>query len=189
MSPSETGPDEHRAAPEPAVPSDDGTGPDTPAPAPAGARVTVRSRRRLAGGAAVGIALLGLVACGTSQGAEAGTSTSGASGTAGGTAAPGGTANEALMTCLQENGVPAPPSGGGGAGGTPPSGEAPADGSTPPSGAPAAGGQAAGGQAADGRAGTGQAPPGVDATVWAKAQEACASVAASSTATAPASTG
>ncbi|RZT84535.1 hypothetical protein EV383_1380 [Pseudonocardia sediminis] len=188
MSPSETGPGEHRTSLEPADLPDDGTGPDTPDLAPAGPRVTVRSRRRLAGGAAVGIALLGLVACGTSQGGAA--STSGTSGTASGAAAPGGTANEALMTCLQENGVPAPPSGGG-EGGAPASGAAPADGSTPPSGAPDAGGQAAGGgqdaggQAAGGQAGTGQAPPGVDATVWAKAQEACASVAA----TAPTSTG
>lgn len=142
----------------------------------------LRRGRRVAAGTAVAVVLLASAACGTSA---AGTGSSGTAssdeqtGTAqSGTAQPGGTGSDALMTCLEENGVPAPPSGGAGG-----------EGGTPPSGAPAAAGQGGTGQAgtapgggaaqdgASGGPGSGQAPPGVDAEVWQKAQAACASAA------------
>jgi hypothetical protein len=120
------------------------------------------------------LALLGLAACGT--GTATSTTSTGASSSA---AAQASTADDAdaddadtdddtdladYRTCLEENGVtlPEPPSGGTGA---------PRQGGTPPSGAPAGGGQGGPGGS------PGQAPPGVDATTWAAAQEACADLA------------
>lgn len=103
--------------------------------------------------AAVGLA--GLVACGT-----------GAAATSGG--APDDTAMAAFASCMAENGVTLPergaPDGGGAGAGSAPgatAGAGGADGGSPPTGAPQAGGAM-------------QAPPGVDATAWAAAQEACA---------------
>ncbi|MEJ8281267.1 hypothetical protein [Pseudonocardia spirodelae] len=155
----------------------------SPAPVTAGgpARPRLSRGRRVAAGTAVAVALLGAAACGTS-GASAGQATgTGTSGQSTGTAAaPAG--SDALMACLEQNGVPAPPDGGpggqagqagqGGQGGQ--DGQAGSAGGsggqgTPPTGAPAAG--AAGGDGAP------QAPPGVDSDVWAAAQQACASVA------------
>jgi hypothetical protein len=118
---------------------------------------------RLVPVAAIGLA--GLVACGT--GAATG-STAGA---------PDDTAMAAFASCLAENGVTLPERGapdggaggagsaggtaGGAGGGAAGPGAGAADGGSPPTGAPPAGG-------------TQPAPPGVDATAWAAAQEACA---------------
>jgi len=123
--------------------------------------------------AAVGLA--GLVACGT------GAATASSAG------APDDTAMAAFASCMAENGVTLPergaPDGGPAAGGAGPGGAGGgaagpgaggagsaagpgAGGASPPSGAPQAGGAGGGGAM--------PAPPGVDATAWAAAQEACA---------------
>ena len=120
--------------------------------------------------AAAGLA--GLVACGT------------AAATASSAGAPDDAAMAAFASCMAENGVTLPergaPDGGtggagsaggaaagsGGAGGAAGPG---AGGASPPPGAPQAGG-----------AGPMPAPPGVDATAWAAAQEACAQYAPTS---------
>ena len=113
--------------------------------------------------AAVGLA--GLVACGTGA---AKASSAGA---------PDDTAKAAFASCMAENGVTLPergapdggPAAGGGAGPGGAGGGAAgpgAGGASPPSGAPQAGGAGGGGAM--------PAPPGVDATAWAAAQEACA---------------
>jgi hypothetical protein len=124
--------------------------------------------------AAVGLA--GLVACGT------GAATASSAG------APDDTAMAAFASCMAENGVTLPERGasdggpaagsgagtggaGGGAAGPGAGGAGSAAGPgpggvSPPSGAPQAGGAGGGGAM--------PAPPGVDATAWAAAQEACA---------------
>nr|WP_202968094.1 hypothetical protein [Pseudonocardia sp. AL041005-10] len=144
---------------------------------PTAERPRLTRRRRLAAGTAIAVVLLGSAACGTSA-AGTDASAGGSSGTGSGSAASGATGSgtgaesDALMACLEQNGVPAPPDGG-------PGGDAAGQG-TPPSGAPAADGQGtppAGGEDGTGGPGSGEAPPGVDSAVWAKAQAACASVA------------
>jgi len=124
------------------------------------------------------VALMGLAACGTSTGTGAASSDStSASASAGAEPTdqngPGSSERAAYRTCLANNGVTLPsrqprPNGSGG----------PGDGNgAPPSGAPAAppnGGQGGGGMM---RRTPGEAPPGVDATTWAAAQKACASLA------------
>ena len=124
--------------------------------------------------AAAGLA--GLVACGT------------AAATASSAGAPDDTAMAAFASCMAENGVTLPERGapdggpamgsgagpggaGGGAAGPGAGGAGSAAGRgpggvSPPSGAPQAGGAGGGGAM--------PAPPGVDATAWAAAQEACA---------------
>ena len=114
------------------------------------------------------VALVGLAACGSSATSTAGDTASGSTAAAG---APSDSAMAAFTSCLAENGVTMPERPGGGAGG-------PAGG-TPPSGAPGAPGDDGDDDGGPGGPdGTpGQAPPGVDATTWAAAQKACASLA------------
>ncbi len=73
--------------------------------------------------------------------------------------------SEEMQTCLEENGVEPPTTGGemseGGAGG----GRPPTDGTSPPSGEMGSAGDAS------------TAPPGVDSATWAAAQEACSALA------------
>jgi hypothetical protein len=124
--------------------------------------------------AAVGTVVL-VAACGDTS--TASSTGSGATAATGSTAtAPAAGTTDALATCLAQNGVTLPEGGGPGAGGAPPSGS-----NTPPSdgtqGGPQGGGGQAGGGQAGGATGADQAPPGVDASTWAAAQKACASLA------------
>jgi hypothetical protein len=138
-----------------------------------------RRRWRLVLVPVAAVSLAGLVACGT------GTTTASSTG------APDDTAMAAFASCMAENGVTLPergaPDGGAGAGsaGGAAAGSGGAGaGSAPGAAAGGAGGGAAGGAGAvDGgspptgtppAAGERPAPPGVDATAWAAAQEACA---------------
>jgi hypothetical protein len=124
---------------------------------------TLTSRRltRLAALPVAGVALVGLVACGSGT-----TTTTSGSTASSGTPSAGTTSDDsAFRTCLEQNGVTAPA--GTGEGRTPPSGASGAGG-TPPAGAPHAGA---------GQPGSRQAPPGVDADTWAAARAACADLA------------
>ena len=133
-----------------------------------------RRRWRLVLVPVAAVSLAGLVACGTGAAASTGSSDG----------APDDSAMAAFASCMAENGVTLPergaPDGGtggagsaggaaagsGGAGGAAGPG---AGGASPHPGAPQAGG-----------AGAMPAPPGVDATAWAAAQEACAQYAPTS---------
>jgi hypothetical protein len=135
--------------------------------------------RRLVAAPLGAVMSVGLAACGTSTDASA---TSSAATSASATDAPttaqdsatGSTDSQmsAFPSCMAENGVTLPerPNG---RNGTRPSG-APA---APPDGAQGDGGQGAGGPGGGAGGTPGQAPPGVDATKWAAAQQACAGVA------------
>jgi hypothetical protein len=123
---------------------------------------TLTSRRltRLAALPVAGVALVGLVACGSGTT----TTTSGSTASSGTPSAGTASDDSAFRTCLEQNGVTAPA--GTGEGRTPPS-AAPGAGGTPP-GAPLAGA---------GQPRSRQAPPGVDADTWAAARAACADLA------------
>lgn len=121
-------------------------------------------------------AVMTLAACGSGAASTSGTTTSGSvsSGSTASTAS--NPATDAFAACMSKNGVTMPAQGEGGqqggpgGGGTPPTGTPPAgggQGATPPTGAAQPGGAGS----------PGQAPAGVDATTWAAAQQACASLA------------
>lgn len=127
--------------------------------------VKVRSLSRFVGLSAMGIAVVcGVTACSTDD-AEAQTPTTSSSttsslgGTEGGAMA---AIDPELQACLEENGVSAPPTEG-----SMPTGEMP---SGPPPSTKAESGDST---ASGGAPGSSDAPPGVDADVWAAAQQAC----------------
>jgi len=142
-----------------------------------------RRRWRLVLVPVAAVSLAGLVACGTGAAASTGSSDG----------APDDSAMAAFASCMAENGVTLPERGApdGGAGGAGSAGGAAAG--SGGAGAGSAGGAAAGAGGAGGAAGPGAggasppsgapqvggagrmpAPPGVDATAWAAAQQACA---------------
>lgn len=130
-----------------------------------------RRRRTRLVAAPLGVAaVIALAACGS--GTESSAAPSGAPASSA-DAQPADSQMAAFRTCLENNGVTLPERPSGGAGGAPPDG---GTGGTPPSGAPTPPADGQGGSRAGGP-GSGQAPPGVDATTWAAAQKACASLA------------
>ena len=141
--------------------------------------LTSRPWRRLAL-PLVALGMLGLAACGTTETAAAGSpaATSGATAEAAGSDAD---AREQFRSCLAENGVTLPegdgPQDGAAPGrtpGAPPAGTDAAGAPAPPAGSPTGARPDAAGPDDDG---TPPAPPGVDATAWSNAMQACAELA------------
>ncbi|KUL27369.1 hypothetical protein [Actinoplanes awajinensis] len=136
--------------------------------------VKSKMARRVAACAAVAfVSVAFTAACGDKD--DTSSATSGSDGQNGG----GNTAFAAYTECLAKNGVtvtmPSGGPGGGGNGGTRPSG-APNGGEARPSGQPRPSGSFGGQRGGGGFGGGFQKPEGVDDATWTKAQEACASV-------------